>query len=228
MFPASGSWNAIVGQYARSPVEEVTLELKIALVIICKLAFRSADGTLIELCFKVVEDDDGFCLPSQEMQSQILTQSTRTVQSHPQLANVKRLRICHSFRFICSPEVSHIANEVGRLFKSVGPLDELTIYRCDLRPYCHSLFNLLDQAEEPAVAFPPTKELTISHPTHSSDELCKVEIMEMAKSQHALGIPFERVIIRRERMPKGMEVGLRPWVGSVEYCHSEYHESGDD
>ena len=122
IFPTSVSWNAIVHQYTRSPVEEVTLELKIALAIVCKLTFRSSDETVIQLCFKVVEDDNGFCLLSQEMQNEILTQSTRTVWWHPQLANIKRLWICHSFRFICSPEDSHITDEIGRLFRSVAPL----------------------------------------------------------------------------------------------------------
>lgn len=229
IFPSSDAWNAIVHQYARSPVEEVTLELRITVVIVCKLTFRSTDGTLVELCFKVVdEDDDGFYLPSQELQNQVLTQAARTVQSHPQLSNVKRLRICHSFRFICSPEDSHIANEVGRLFKALAPLDELTIYRCDLRPYCRSLFNLReDQTEEPVV-FPQTKELTISHPAYTSDEHCKVVVVGLAKSQHARGIPFERVIIRRESMPMGMEESLKPWVGSVEYRYNELCESDDD
>ena len=228
IFPASASWNAIVHQYAKSPVEEVTLELKIALAIVCKLNFRSTDGTVIELCFRVVEDDNGFCLPSQEMQNEILTQSTRSVQCHPQLANVKRLRMCHSFRFICSPEDWHIANEIGRLFRSVGPLDELTIYRCDLRPYHRPSLNPRGDRVDETVVFPPTKQLTISHPNlHSSDEQFKVTMVGIAKSQHRLGIPFERVVIRKETMPVGMEKGLGPWVGSVEHRYEKPCESDD-
>ena len=226
IFPTSVSWNAIVRQYTRSSVEEVTIEIKTALLITCKLTFRYADATIIELCFEVVDEDNfGFYLPSEEIQDELLTQSVRTVQNHPQLPNVKRLHVCHSFRALCSVKPSHIAGEIGRLLVSVGPLDELTIYRCDLRPYFDP-FPIFpeDYIDEPVV-FPQIKEFTISHPECSSDEQCKATIVGLAKSQHTLGVPFERVVIRRESMPPGMEEGLRPWVGSVEYCYEQRCES---
>jgi hypothetical protein len=42
-------------------------------------------------------------------------------------------------------------------------------------------------------------------------------IVGFAKLQHARGMPFECVVICTERMPVGMEEGLKPWVGSVEH-----------
>jgi hypothetical protein len=70
----------------------------------------------------------------------------------------------------------------------------MTIYQCDLGPYLR--FVLEDDNEEPAV-FPSVKELTISHPTNLF--ACKALIVKLAKSQHARGIPFERVVIRSVR-----------------------------
>ena len=49
-------------------------------------------------------------------------------------------------------------------------------------------------------------------------------IVELAKLQHERGIPFERVVVRRESMPEGMKEGLRPWVSSVEFCYDELRE----
>lgn len=108
------------------------------------------------------------------------------------------------------PEVSYVANEVGRLFKAVGPLDELTIHRCDLRSYLHSFLTLGEGVEEPVV-FPLIKQLTISHPDHISNEEY-VAIVKLAKSQYILGTPFERMIIRRETGSSGMVQQLRLWI----------------
>ena len=222
IFPTRASWEAIVCQYTRNPVEEVTIEIKSSITISSKLTFRSTDATVVELRFKVVDEDPDsfpvFHISSEE----VLAQATGSVKNHPQLNHVKRLHVCHSLHSLVSPEVSYIAGEVGRLFKSVGPLDQLTIYDCDLRPYLHSFLILEDEVEEPVV-FPPIKELTIAHPEHVSSEEC-LAIVELAKSQHASGTPFERVVIRRESMFTGMEERLRPWVGSVEYWYEELHD----
>ena len=214
--PPRVPWNAIARQYTRSPVEEVTVEIIVSKAITSKLTFRSTDGAVIELCSELVH---GLYISFQR----IMAQATRIIQDHPQLANIKRLHLCHRLDNLFPQALSDIANEVGQLFKSVGPLDALTIYNCDLRPYLQSLLTSEEDIEEPVV-FPPTKELTISHPVKVSKEEC-VAVVELAKSQHALGTPFERVIIRREMMFTGMEENLRPWVGSVEYCYEEPHDN---
>ena len=227
MFPTSSWLNMIVCQYTTTPVEEVTIRLETDLGIIAQLTFRSADGALIKLRFNRL-DVGLYPTSSLELQKTFFTQLTRAVQCHPHLANVRCLRICHGFHFICSPEDSYIASELGRLFRSVGPLDELTIYRCNLRPYCYPLFSLQGDHTEGPVVFPPIKKLTILHPVHQSEEQFEVAMVGMAKSQHGLGVPFEHVVIRGTSMPTGMEEGLRPWVSSVVYIYDEVCELDDD
>ena len=69
------------------------------------------------------------------------------------------------------------------------------------------------------IVFPPIKELTISHPpvVHGEEE-CTAAIVELAKSQHALGLPFERVTVRARKLPAGMAGILEPWVGVADCC----------
>jgi hypothetical protein len=218
-FPASVTWNSIVRQYTRSPVEEVTLEIKTTpCVATCQLIFQSADATLIELRFDVTHaDEEVEYLELEEVHYDLCTQAVRTVGLHPQLANLKRLRICHGLDFTETADLSDIAEEVWRLFRSLGPLDELTVYNCDLRPYFDPSYYPKYDIEGPNV-LPLVKELTISHPLDLSDEDYTTTIVDLAKSQHARGIPFERVTIRSGSVFAGMEEGLRPWVGSVECC----------
>jgi len=227
IFPAPVSWDAIVRQYTRSPVEEVTLKIRSAKdpIIACSLTFRSPDTTAIGLGFKVVaSNEDGSDtepdIPYEDMQVEVFSQASRTIQGHPLLANVKRLHISHWFLCFSPDWTTPIANEVGRLFKSVGPLEELTVHRCDLRTYLPSLFDLprFDDIEQPVI-FPKTKELTISHPLVSPRE-CAEAIVGLAKSQHALGVPFERVTVRMKNPQGTMEERLRPWVGEV-HCYDE-------
>ena len=223
-FCTSDLWDAIVRRYTRSPAEEVTLEIRTFLVFTCKLTFRSPrDAAVIELNYGIDlydENGDEFDRRTVVALEEVFTQATLVIRNHPQLAGVKRLNICHSFQpfiNIFPTTIPHIANETGRLFKALSSLDELTIYHCDIRPYFHSFLDIpQDDITEPVV-FPPIKRLTISHPVDSSDGQCIRAIVGLAKSQHTLGIPFERVIIFRENMPMGMEEGLRPWVGSVEH-----------
>ena len=230
-FCTSDSWDTIVRQYTKSPVEEVTLEIRTTPTFASKLTFQSADTAVIELNYHINltdedEDEDDFDLRSAGALEEVFTQATWLIQRHPQLVNVKRLNICHSFHFLVPISIPHIANEARRLFKALGPLDELTIYHCDIQPYSIPFLNVpegyttVDVPEgciTASAVFPSIKQLTISHPLHSSDEQCTAAIVGLAKSQHVLGIPFERVVIFRESIPMGMEEGLRQWVGSVEH-----------
>ena len=228
-FPTSDLWDAIIRQYTRSSAEEVTLDLRTFLVFTCKLTFRSPDTTVIELNYTIDlygENGDEYDQRTLEALEDVFTKATLVLRNHPQLAIVKCLNICHSFQPFLDTfptTIPHIANETGRLFKALGSLDELTIYRCDIRPYFHSFLDVPEDDITEPVVFPPIKQLTISHPVDSSDGQCLRAIVGLAKSQHALGIPFERVIIYRENMPMGMEEGLRPWVGSVEHRDDMSH-----
>ena len=220
IFPSSVSWNAIVRQYARSPVEGVTLEMRIGSdhAITCSLAFRSSDATITRLDFKVAASH-GYGGDFLEMYCEAFSHASRTIRDHPLLANVKRLCFNHSYYSFDYTQRRRIANDVGQLFKSVGPLEELTLNGCDLRSY---LIPFLDHPEpydiEQPVAFPIVKKLKISHPVPISCGECATIIVRLAKSQHALGVPFERVTVHMEENPPGMVVALGRWVGSVGFC----------
>lgn len=136
IFPASGSWDALVCKYSRSPVEKVAYEISAIPNIMCKLTFLSPGPNVIELCFRVVDEDDEeyFDLPSVEMRNEVFTQAARTARNHPRLANLKRLCTRQSPLSVGSTDIPYLASEVNQLFKSVGSLDELTISHCDLAP----------------------------------------------------------------------------------------------
>ena len=96
------------------------------------------------------------------------------------------------------------------------------MYGCDLHSYLTPFLNRSsgNGLEQPFV-FSTVKELTISHPiTPHNREECAMAIAELAKLQHAVGIPFERVTVCMERLPRSMAEMLRPWVGVVD-CYEE-------
>jgi hypothetical protein len=200
-------WNAIVHQYTKSPVEEITLKMKSGQAVTHgTLTFLSADETVIGLCFKVTDEDE----EGSYLQNETFTQAIGTIRNHPHLANLKRLHIHHDHCHTISEDPG-IVNGVGRLFRSLPPLDELSLHRCDLRPYLYSFLSLpQDGIEEPAV-FPQIKELTISNPLSISYEECTA-IVDLAKSQHARGIPFKRVTVREAGTLVEIEERMRPWV----------------
>ena len=218
IFPAPDLWQAIVSQYSRSPVEEASLNISTFPTLACQLSFLSPGPNAIELSFQG-DDEDGedFDHPLVgavlEIRNRIFAQATRTVQNHPQLANLRRLYICHNNRSVDITGVPYLTTDVRRLFESMGSLDELVISRSDLRPYFYSFF-------EPVV-FPKIKEFTVSHPVYSIPMEHKIAVVGFAIRQHALGIPLERVIICGGTLPTGMEEELRPWVGSVEHRYEE-------
>jgi hypothetical protein len=219
IFPTPALWNAIIRRYARSPVEEITLLLNILARVTCTLTLRSSDGTVIGLSLGV----KAYNGVRDEVHHKVFTEATSTILYHPQLANVKRFRICHNYEYIAPAFTPRIAHESGRLFKSLGPLDELTIYRCDVQPYFYFFLGILEGRIEVPVVFPPIKQLTISHPMCPSEEEFRAATMGLARLRHALGVPFERVIIRAGGLPAGLEEELRPWVGSAEYCYEDPH-----
>ena len=216
LFPAPGSWDAIVSQYSRSPVEEASLDIRAFPILTCKLSFLSPGQNVIELCSYVAEENygEGPGIPSVATRDRVFAQATRTVRNHPQLENLRRLYICHNHRSVGSRDFPYPTSDVDRLFKSVGPLDELIISRSDLRPYFYS-------SPKGPVVFPKIKEFTISHSVNPFPRECTTVIVAFARRQHASGIPLERVIICEGSLPTGIVEGLRPWVGSVEYRYEE-------
>ena len=219
LFPDSASWNTIVHQHSISPVEEAVLEITGCNVIrYCRLVFLSptldATAALSHLDLSLTapfETNEWSC-------NRILTEAIRTLRNHPRVGNLKRLRISH--RFPPYPGSTHAEREIGRLFRSLGPLDKLTIHGSNLRSY---LPPFIDSEEDTivtnleSIVLPPVKELTISHPEVLSANEC-TGIVELAKSHHTRGIPFERLTIREEHIPgMWLKERLRIWVGDVEF-----------
>ena len=226
VFPTTALWNAIVHQYTASPVETISFEIKTPQdsIISCALTFQSSNATIIKLGLEISEDIDrnepGMSL--EDMVLEVFSQASRTVRDYPLLHNAKHLHILHG---ISSPDffgLIHMASQVEELFKSIGPLEVLCLHGCDLRSYLAPFLGLpeFEWMGQP-IAFPPIKELTISHPSMVNDEeRCMAAIVELAKSQHALGVPFERVKVRAEKLPTAMAEMLGPWV-SVADCREE-------
>jgi len=226
-FPAPVPWNSIVRQYTKSPVEEVSLEIMFPHkpTIACSLTFRSFDAATISLDFQVVpsdDEDDELLIPYGELHYEVFHQASRTIRDHPLLANVKRLYIEHKIVVFGTPQFPRFSAEVGRLFKSVGPLEKLIFYGCDLHLYLNPSPNLPGYHDpERPMTFPPVRELILSHPFHThDDQLCMATIVDLARSRYALGIPFERMSVCMARLPTVMGEMLAPWVGAVE-CYEE-------
>jgi len=235
IFPAPVSWNAIVGQCTTSPVEGVTLEIKVVpnCVIECSLTFQSHDATILKLGFKVAANGSigwpGIRVSFSRMYCAVFSQASRTIRDHPLLANVKRLLIhYHNYLAIGSSKLHRIANDIGRLFKSMGSLEELYIHRADLRPYLYPFLDLpgLHSGVEQLVVFPPIKELIISDPWCKPLDECVAGLVGLAKSQHALGVPFKNVTVHMEDLPAAMAEELSPWVGTAHFYNEGYAGDG--
>ena len=104
----------------------------------------------------------------------------------------------------------------------MGPLDNLTLDNCDLRPYLDAFLDtpLFPNAVQLA-SFPPIKELVVINPVQSfcDDRVYAAAIAKLAKSQHAREIPFERVELRTI-VPTLVIDELATFVNTVE-CHDE-------
>ena len=98
---------------------------------------------------------------------------------------------------------------------------DLTFYCCDARLYLTPFLGYPDlrNVQELAV-FPSIEEFTISHPQCAPRETCATAIVGLCESQHALGIPFERVTVHMDNPPAEMVEKLRLWVCTV-HCYDE-------
>jgi len=229
VFPTFVPWSAITRQYTKRPVEGVELEIKFSRdpTIACFITFRSFDATTLKLGFQINESDEEeeFQMPFEEMHHKVFHQASRTIRDHPLLENIKRLDISHRALFVDSDHFLSLSEEVEQLFKSVGPLEELTTFGCDLSLY-FGPFPEHPESHSPT-ALPPVRRLTISHPSYKRNkELCMAAIVELAKSRHALGIPFEHLTVAMERLPSVMAERLEPWVGAAD-CHEEVEPDYD-
>ena len=204
-FPASDSLNAIIRQYMRSPIEEVRLEIITEPVyfIACSLTFRSADATVIKLRFQVDEDDE----TPETFSCDVFYKACGAIRDLPPLASIECLHI-YGLLNIDIESTARIAHEFGGLLRSLGPLEELIICRCDMRPY------FLYYPE--IVGCPKIRVLTLSDPWKTLREGVARGLVEFAKAQHELGVSFERVEIRSRVPLADVEYRLRSWVGAVD------------
>lgn len=115
-------------------------------------------------------------------------------------------------------------NEIGLLFNSLGPLERLIISHCDVHVYLTPFLHPQEHhSTERLVTFPPVKELAILHPMSLArgDSICTEAILGLARLQHALGVPFERVTVCMETLPTTLFAeDLGQWVGVVN-CYEE-------
>ena len=228
VLPDPVSWNAIARQYTRSPVEEVSLGIQVATVdtpIRCSLTFKSPGATVLVLRYNVAASDEDEHVPQisfVELHYEVFSQASRTIRDHPLLGNVKRVHINHQDIVFGSNEYTRTAEEARRMFKSMGPLEELAIYTSDLYLY------LGPPADDPEsyntqrpVVLPPIKDITIWHPLQRyTDERRMEVIVGLAKWHHAQGMPFERMTVHMENIPAESAERLRQWVGAAD-CYEE-------
>ena len=223
VFPTSVSWNAIGPQYVASTVDEVALEITTAAEIIlsCSLSFSSPGPATLELGYRMIAGERLNDTPHSlgEKHSQVFSQASKAIREHPLLRNVKRLRIRDRHDFLTPHQLAGIAEAAARLFKFVGPLEELILDVDDLRPFLSPFFVPPEfQVFPQPDAFSLIKGLTIAEPSERPlNEECVAAIVGFVKSQHTRGVPFERASLHMKSPPVGMAERLEPWVGTLHF-----------
>jgi hypothetical protein len=232
IFPPSHHMDAITRQYAMDPIEEVALEMNPNYdpIISCSLTFRSSNATTLELEFKIFRGDGEELNPPGALHWTTFCNASQTIQTHQLLPNVKRLLIRYMCFISSLRDLRSFTDVFRMLVESMGPLEALSIFGWDPHIY---LTPFLDSQEfrgscnqDGPITYPPIKELKIYHPLmlHNKERFTSA-IIEFAKSQHARGIPFERLELCMEKLPTGMVEGLRPWVGAADCYESLCEDS---
>ena len=201
IYPSSTPWNAIVHQYTKGTVERVVLEMTMDkdFNIDCSITFRSSDRTTLKLSYThhVAETEEEMEAILEWRIPGIFSQALQAIRYHPLLANVKHLYIRGGK--LVEGNLELVTNAVGELLGSMGPLENLTLDGCDLRPYLDAFLDtpLFPEAIQPT-SFPPIKELAIISPVQSfhDDKVYAAAIVKLARSQYTRGMPFERVELK--------------------------------
>ena len=108
----------------------------------------------------------------------------------------------------------------------MGPLEKLSLYDCDLRPYLDPFLDtpLFPKAIQPT-SFPPIKKLTI---IPSLQSFYAAAIVELARSQHARKVPLEGITLSRSPPSPPVKyelVAFVDWVGLYDEPLSDEDES---
>ena len=224
VFPTSVSWNAIGPQHMAGTIDEVALEITTAAktTVSCSLSFSSSGPATLGLGYRMIAGDEPLDeAPSflGERHSHVFSQASRAVREHPLLSDVKRLRIRDRHRSLARHQLERIAEEAARLFKFVGPLEELILDVNDLRPFLSPFFDPpKSQVFLQPDPLPSIKRLTITEPSDSPlNGECVAAIVGFAKSQHTRGVPIERASFHTKIPPVGMAKWLEPWVGTLNF-----------
>ena len=229
IYPLSKPWNTIVHQYTKGTVKRVVFEMRMdkEYHIDCSITFRSSDGAALKLCYTHHTGEVKYEMEAilEERIPGVFSQAFQTIREHPLLANIKHL--CIRGGNLTAGNLEPVANAVGRLFGSMGPLENLTLDGCDLRPYLDPFLDtpLFPQAIQPT-SFPSIKELVIVDPVQPfHDKVYAAAIVKLVESQHAKGVPFKRVKFRTT-VPTLVIDELAAFVGRVEW-YDEPVSDGD-
>ena len=128
IYPPSKPWNTIVHQYTKGTVEQVVFEMTMdeEYHIYCSITFRSSDGAALKLNYTHYTGEVKYEMeeiPEVRIPG-ISSQAFQAIREHPLLANVKRLWIRGGN--LVAGNLEPVASAVGRLFGSMGPLENLT------------------------------------------------------------------------------------------------------
>ena len=214
MYLPPSQWNTIVRQYGMETITQVGIALTANKKFVSSITFRSSNDVTLDLIY-IGFTYEGFKTVDEQVVSEAFSQASQTIRDCPLLETVRRLSI-QGGGLAGDPRVA--AKDVGKLFGSMGPLEGLGLYGCDLRLFLGPFFVFQD-AIQPG-SFPRIKELTIVDPIRLSSrghEAYGVAIVKLAKSQRARGVPFERVMLPPE-VPSWLIEELMMSVDVVE-CH---------
>ena len=231
VFPTLASWNTIGPQYMASTIDEVALRITTTWDVIpsCFLSFLSPGSTTLELGYRMIKYEYGETLLSLgEKHSEVISHGFEAIRSHPLLSYVKCLRIWDRHEDLVHFQLAHIAEEAARLFKFVGPLEELVLDVDDLQLFLSPFFDPpeFQVLSQPHVLLLIRSLTIVEQPERPLSGVCVAAIVGFVKSQYMRGVPFECTIFHMKFPPVGMMERLEPWVGTVHF--SEETISGDN
>ena len=219
-FAPSSAWCAVPLQFMAYRVDEVVLELEAFQDVSCSISFLSPGSSTFQMSYSInsVEKSSSPRPTLQREYAEVFTQASKFIQSHPLLTKIRRLRVGDRHVLLSPNQLKRVANDIERLFKSLGPLDELTLDVSDLRPYFAPFIDPpKSHRMRQSFTYPKIAHLTVGDRSRGfSGGASMVGIVEFAMSLHSLGVPLERVVLQA-RVPL-VEVAerLRLWVGEVQ------------
>lgn len=219
-FYTSVTWNAVPRQYMETQIDAIVLELDAFQEVSCSLSFTSPGPVTFQLGYKIMVTEEGVRDLRSAPQTgylQVFSWASSAIRNHPLLANVRRLRIQDKHIPLTEDQLKYVAENVGQLSGSLGPLDELALDVSDLRPYLAPFIDLPNvHSMRPTFVYPKIARLVVADQSPRTLEVAlKVGILRFAKSQYESGVPFEHVEFQM-KIPPVETVGLlQQWVGSV-------------